>query len=61
MLCQSRLHTASETFVHHKKFSGSIFCVFAPVASILIGKDDEKEKMKKKNAYENFRLSVQGP
>ncbi len=45
-LCQSCLHTASETFVRHKKFgSGSIFCIFASVASILIGKDDEYEKM----------------
>ncbi len=36
MLCQSRLHTASETFVRQKKFgSGSIFCVFASVACIL--------------------------
>ncbi len=33
------LHTASETFD-----SGSIFCVFTSVASILIGKDDEYEK-----------------
>ncbi len=58
MLCQSRLHTASETFVHHKKFGlGSIFYIFASVASVLIGKDDEYEK----NAYENFGLSVQGP
>ncbi len=47
MLCQSRLHTASETFVRHKKFvPGSIFCVFASVASILIGKDDKYEKNK---------------
>ncbi len=40
------LHTASETFVRHKKKIGSglIFCVFASVASILIGKDDESEK-----------------
>ncbi len=48
-LCQSRLHTASETFVHQKKFgSGSIFCVFASVACILIGKDGEYEKKRKK-------------
>ncbi len=39
--------------------SGSIFCVFASVASILIGKDDEYEI--NKNAYEQFGLSVQGP
>ncbi len=39
--------------------SGLIFCVFASVASILIGKDDEYKKMK--NAYENFGLSVQEP
>ncbi len=41
MLCQSRLHTASETFVRQKKFgSGSIFCVFASVACILIGMNE---------------------
>ncbi len=28
-LCQSRLHTADETFVHHKKIrKGLIFCIF---------------------------------
>ncbi len=32
------------------------FCIFASVASILIGKDNEYD-----NAYENFGLSVQGP
>ncbi len=49
MLCQSRLHTASETFVHLKKFrSGSIFCVFASVACILIGKDGEYERTEKR-------------
>ncbi len=39
-LCQSLLHTAFETFVRHKKKfgSGSIFCIFASVESILIGK-----------------------
>ncbi len=48
-LCQSRLHTASETFVHQKEFgSGSIFCVFASVACILIGKDGEYEKTEKR-------------
>ncbi len=52
-LCQSRLHTASEIFVRQKKFgSGSIFCVFASVACILIGKDEE---------YEEKRLSMQWP
>ncbi len=50
MLCQSRLHTASETFVRQKKFgSGSIFCVFASVACILIGKDGEYEKKMEKH------------
>ncbi len=45
MLRQSLLHTASKTFVRHKKFRpGLIFCVFASVASILIGKDDEYDK-----------------
>ncbi len=49
-MCQSRLHTASETFVRQKKFgSGSIFCVFASVACILIGKDGEYEKTEKKH------------
>ncbi len=44
-LWKSRLHPDSETFVHHNKFgSGSIFCVFASVAFILIGKDEEYEK-----------------
>ncbi len=44
-LWKSRLHTASETFVHHNKFgSGLIFCIFASVAFILIGKDEEYEK-----------------
>ncbi len=58
MLCQSHLHTASDTFVRHKKIRpGSIFCILASIASILIGKDDEYEK----NTYENFGLSVQGP
>ncbi len=44
-LCQSRLHTASETFVRQNFFgSDSIFCVFASVACILIGKDGEYGK-----------------
>ncbi len=61
-LCQSRLHTASETFVCQKKFgSGLIFCVFASVACILIGEDGEYEKKKRKNACKNFGLSVQWP
>ncbi len=50
-LCQSRLHTASKTFVCQKKIgSGSIFCVFASVACILIGKDGEYEKTEKRVA-----------
>ncbi len=49
MLCQSRLHTASETFVRQFFFgSGSIFCVFAYVACILIGKYGEYKKMEKR-------------
>ncbi len=49
MLCQSRLHTASETFICHKKIgSGLIFGIFASVACILIGKDEEYEKMEKR-------------
>ncbi len=45
MLCQSRMHTASENVIRHKKLgSGSIFGVFVSVASILIGKDDKYEK-----------------
>ncbi len=58
-LCQSHLHTASETFVLQKKFgSGSIFCVFASVACILIGKDGEYEKTGKTHAkiLENLAL-----
>ncbi len=49
-LWQSRLHTASKTFVHQKKFgSCSIFCVFASVAFTLIGKDEEyKKKLEKR-------------
>ncbi len=48
-MCQSHLHTASETFVRQKKFgSGSIFCVFASVACILIGKDGENGKTHEK-------------
>ncbi len=44
-------------FCPSQKFgSGLIFCVFASVASILIGKDDEYEK----NAYKNVGLRVQG-
>ncbi len=50
-LCQSRLHTASKTFFRQKKIgSGSIFCVFASVACILIGKDGEYEKNGKMHA-----------
>ncbi len=50
---------------HHssvkKKFgSGSIFCVFASVECILIGRDGEYEK-KRQNALGNFGLSVQWP
>ncbi len=48
-LWQSRLHTASETFVCHKKFgSASIVCVFASVAFILIWKDEEYGKTEKR-------------
>ncbi len=54
-LCQSCLHTASEIFRPSKKFrSGSIFCVFASVACILIGRDGDKKKQK--NSYKNFGL-----
>ncbi len=46
-LCQSCLHTASETFVRQKKIgSGLIFCVFTSVACILIGKNEEKRTQK---------------
>ncbi len=54
MLCQSRLHTASETFFRHEKFGSGLIFVFA---SILIGKDEKKLK----TARENFGLSVQLP
>ncbi len=58
-LCQSCLHTASETSSVIRKFgSGSILCVFASVTSILIGKDDEYEN---KKSYENVGHSVLGP
>ncbi len=46
-LCPSRLHTTSVTIWHKKFGSGSIFCVFASVASILIGNNDEYEKNEK--------------
>ncbi len=60
-LCQLRLHTASETFVHQNKIgSGSIFCIFASVACILIGKDEEYEKNGKTHANISG-LSVQWP
>ncbi len=62
-LCQSRLHTVSETFVRHNFFfkmrPGSISSVFAFVLSILIGKDDEYANTK--HTYKIFWLSVQGP
>ncbi len=51
-LCPSHLHTASVTICHKKFGSGSIFCVFASLASILIGNNDE---------YENVGLCVKGP
>ncbi len=42
---------ALETLAHHKKFKpGSIFCIFASVASILIGKDEEH--LQKKSAHQ---------
>ncbi len=53
MLCQSRLHAASETFVRRKKLffffngPGLIFSIFVSVACILIGKDAGNEKLKK--------------
>ncbi len=42
----------SDTFIHHKKKirPGSVFCVLASVASILIGKDDKYEKTHTKNS-----------
>ncbi len=47
MLWQSRLHTASETFVRHKQFvSGSIFG-FRIHSIHLIGKDEEYGKPEK--------------
>ncbi len=47
-LCQSRLHTASETFVRHKKIRIRFdYLRFASVACILIGKDEEYEKNRK--------------
>ncbi len=61
MLCQSRLHTASETFVHHKKFrSVSISCIFVSIASILIGKDGEYEKTHTKisDVFKDFQCPI---
>ncbi len=57
MLCHSSSHTASETFIRHKEIgSGWIFCVFASLASILIGKDDEYEKKTEKR-MQRFRTN----
>ncbi len=48
MLCQSRLHTASKTFVRHKKIvSGLIFCIFAFVTSIMIRKNADTKQTNK--------------
>ncbi len=48
-LRQSRLHTASETFIRQKKVRlGSIFCIFNSIACILIGKDGEYKKHMRK-------------
>ncbi len=57
-LCQSIYTLPLKRSSVIKQFrSGSIFCIFASIACILIGKDEEYEKIK--NARENFRLSVQ--
>ncbi len=42
MLCQSRLHTASEIFVYHKFGSGLTFALFASMANILRGFDSSE-------------------
>ncbi len=53
MLCQSRLHTASETFARHKTIG-----IRFDLHSMHF---DRKGWRIRKNAYENFGLSVQGP
>ncbi len=65
-LWRSCLHVASETFVRQNFFgSVSIFCVFASVAFILIGKDEEYEKTAKRmrkfqtQSAMAFRLNTQ--
>ncbi len=60
-LCQTRLPLKPlklSSVVKKKIGSVSILCIFASIASILIGKDD---KYKKKCIYENVGLSVQCP
>ncbi len=51
-------YTLPRKFHHHKKKIGSglIFCIFASVANILIGKEDEYEKMEK--THKNISDSV---
>ncbi len=47
MLCQSRLHTTSETFVRHKEIRIRFdFLRFRIRCIILIGKDDNMKKWK---------------
>ncbi len=66
ILARKKINT-SITFTLKKFASGSIFCVFRSVASILIGKDDPPPRHipppppPKKKKHEHFGLSVHGP
>ncbi len=53
MLCQSRLHTASETFFRSKKIGTRFDFLCFRIRSILIRKDDEYENTQKR--VWNFR------
>ncbi len=60
--CVDHVYTLSPKLSSVKKKNWNqvrFSCVFASVASILIGSDDEYKNME--NAYKNFGLSVQGP
>ncbi len=61
MLCQSRLHTASETFVCHKKIRIKLDFLRFRIRSKHFERKGWWIRKKKKNAYENFRPGVQGP
>ncbi len=56
MLCQSCLHTASKTFVHHKKKKNRFAFLHFRIRSNF----DRKGWRIRKNTYENFGLRMQG-